>query len=402
MINDYKKVKECVYKGEHYSVRDNGAVMRHLREGMKPRKLDGVWTFGSKNSQNGYMHVGSHRVHIIVATAFYGAHDSKVYVVDHIDTNRCNNRVENLRWFTRLENAINNEITRNKIIAICGSIEAFIENPSILHERMGLFGEPSLEWMRTVTREEAFIAYENLKQFWAEQAKRPKQLAGGKLNDIVYRKQLNISEKQLNTDDTTELISCNDDKSDFLVSNEEWEEMSQSLRAPYPDETINKENEEPEDEFELGSKYVMSQTPRAAQRRNMEDRLYYYPSTPQFKSDSPLKVYFETLTPGKVFWRNHEGKRDYIVEKRDYSIEGNSLVIMLKAGYIWGSDNNGESVEIPLSALSEPDYDDRKLNRQLYEVVYKNGVYYHIRVERGFLPREYLEDIYKEMTVIES
>ena len=91
-----------------------------------------------------------------------------------------------------------------------------------------------------------------------------------------------------------------------------------------------------------------------------------------------------------------------IVYTVDYSIEGNSLVIMLKAGYIWGSDNNGESVEIPLYALSEPDYDDRKLNRQLYEVVYKNGVYYHIRVERGFLPREYLEDIYKEMTVIES
>lgn len=402
MINDYKEVKECVYKDERYSVRDNGAVKRHLREGMKPRKLDGVWTFGSKNSQNGYMHVGSHRVHIIVATAFYGAHDSKVYVVDHIDTNRCNNRVENLRWLTKLENVINNEITRNKIIAICGSLEAFVENPSILRERLKFVNEPSLEWMRPVTREEVKIAYENVNKFWVKQAKHPKQLVGGKLNDSVYSKQPNVSEKQLNTDNITAPISSNDEKSDSLVSNEEWEKMTQSLRVPYPDETINKENEEPEDEFELGSKYVMSQTPRAAQRRNMEDRLYYYPSTPQFKSDSPLKVYFETLTPGKVFWRNHEGKRDYIVEKRDYSIEGNSLVIMLKAGYIWGSDNNGESVEIPLSALSEPDYDDRKLNRQLYEVVYKNGVYYHIRVERGFLPREYLEDIYKEMTVIES
>ena len=36
--------------------------------------------------------------------------------IDHIDTNRCNNRKENLRWFTKLENALNNEITRNKII----------------------------------------------------------------------------------------------------------------------------------------------------------------------------------------------------------------------------------------------------------------------------------------------
>ena len=238
MINDYEDIKECVYKNEHYSVRDNGAVMRHMREGKKARRDDGVWTFGIKNPQNGYMMLGQHRVHIIVATAFLGARDSKVYVVDHIDTNRCNNRVENLRWFTRMENALNNEITRNKIIAICGSIEAFIKDPSILCER--LVGEPSLEWMRTVTREEAFIAYENLKQFWAEQAKRPKQLAGEKLNDIVYRKQLNISEKQLNTDNTTELISCNDDKSDFLVSNEEWEEMTQSLRVPYPKEEKKK------------------------------------------------------------------------------------------------------------------------------------------------------------------
>ena len=241
MINDYEDIKECVYKNEHYSVRDNGAVMRHMREGKKARRDDGVWTFGIKNPQNGYMMLGQHRVHIIVATAFLGARDSKVSVVDHIDTNRCNNRVENLRWFTRLENALNNEITRNKIIYICGSIEAFIKDPSILCER--LVGEPSLEWMRTVTREEAFIAYENLKQFWAEQAKRPKQLAGEKLNDIVYRKQLNISEKQLNTDNTTELISCNDDKSDFLVSNEEWEEMTQSLRVPYPKEEKKKVEE---------------------------------------------------------------------------------------------------------------------------------------------------------------
>ena len=102
MINDYEDIKECVYKNEHYSVRDNGAVMRHMREGKKARRDDGVWTFGIKNPQNGYMMLGQHRVHIIVATAFLGARDSKVYVVDHMDTNRCNNRVVNLRWFTRL------------------------------------------------------------------------------------------------------------------------------------------------------------------------------------------------------------------------------------------------------------------------------------------------------------
>lgn len=28
ILNDYREVKECTYKGEQYSVRDNGAVLR--------------------------------------------------------------------------------------------------------------------------------------------------------------------------------------------------------------------------------------------------------------------------------------------------------------------------------------------------------------------------------------
>lgn len=39
-IDDYIEIKECVYKDEHYSVRDNGAIMRHARDGMRKRKLD--------------------------------------------------------------------------------------------------------------------------------------------------------------------------------------------------------------------------------------------------------------------------------------------------------------------------------------------------------------------------
>ena len=43
-VNDYTEERDCIYKGEHYSVRDNGAIMRHQREGMRKRKLDGVWS----------------------------------------------------------------------------------------------------------------------------------------------------------------------------------------------------------------------------------------------------------------------------------------------------------------------------------------------------------------------
>lgn len=38
-INEYTRETTCEYKGEVYSVRDNGAVMRHAREGKKARKL---------------------------------------------------------------------------------------------------------------------------------------------------------------------------------------------------------------------------------------------------------------------------------------------------------------------------------------------------------------------------
>lgn len=177
----YNEVKECTYKGEVYSVRDNGAVMRHSREGMRLRKLDNIWTFGNNDIRTGYMIIGTERVHRIVAYAFIGEPPTEKHVVDHIDTNRQNNRPENLRWLTRLENALNNTITRARIENICGSIEAFIENPSILsgHEKV----DPNFKWMRTVSPAEAKASYRRLLK-WAE--KRPKS-KGGKLGEWIYQ-----------------------------------------------------------------------------------------------------------------------------------------------------------------------------------------------------------------------
>lgn len=396
MINDYKEIKECVYKDEHYSVRDNGAVLRHLREGKKARRDDGIWTFGLKNPQNGYMMLGQHRVHIIVATAFLGARDSKVYVVDHKDTNRCNNRVENLCWYTRLENALNNEITRNKIIYICGSIEAFVENPSILQERLRLVNEPSLAWMRTVTKEEAAAAYENLKQYWAEQAKNPKPLVGGKMNDSVYRKQQIIAQYEPTPSNKEHASTAIGDKSDFIVSNDEWDQMTQSFRVPYSENDIHDKATE---EGQQQGNYIMSQTPKAAQEISfMNDKPCFYPQTPQEDTDTPLQAYANKLVPGSVFWKNHEGKRDYVVEKCALSVSGNSLIVMTKAGYIWGNNDKGESIEIYISSLSKDDYNDNELNRQLTEIRYKDGVFIHKRPEVGLMPKEYLEELYEELT----
>lgn len=109
-IGVYNEQKECTYKGETYSVRDNGAVCRHPREEKQLRRLDGVWTFGTPD-ERGYLFISGVQVHRIVATAFYGEAPSPDYVVDHIDTNRKNNRPENLRWVTRLENILLNPAT---------------------------------------------------------------------------------------------------------------------------------------------------------------------------------------------------------------------------------------------------------------------------------------------------
>lgn len=181
--DNYTEVRECNYKGEHYSVRDNGAVYRHAREGEILRKYDDVWTFGPRRTQDGYLLINNHRIHIIVATAFYGENDSTKFVVDHIDTNRSNNRPENLRWLTKLENILLNEFTLSKVIHICGSVEAFLENPQLLYGHES--EDANFAWMRTVTPEEAKVTRENLKKL----ATRPQYVPskGTHVGDWIFK-----------------------------------------------------------------------------------------------------------------------------------------------------------------------------------------------------------------------
>ena len=134
LLNDYEKELVCHYKNETYSVRDNGSVFRHPKENKKPRPTDNKWTFGKYDAKTGYAKIVGESVHRIIATAFLGAAPSSQHVVDHIDTNRRNNRPENLRWITKLENILLNPITVKKIESICGSIEEFLKDPSKLRQ----------------------------------------------------------------------------------------------------------------------------------------------------------------------------------------------------------------------------------------------------------------------------
>ncbi|MBO9457385.1 HNH endonuclease [Paracoccus sp. R12_1] len=169
----------CAYRGEDYSVRDNGAVMRRSKPGGRRRPLDETWTFGTPSKSDGYMAISGHKIHRIVATAFHGEQPSKSHVVDHIDTNRRNNRPENLRWVTRLENILLNPITARRVKQLYGSIEAFLADPR--NPKNGSLSR-EFEWMRAVTQTEASYSLKRMLA-WAE-ADRPS--VGGRLDEWVF------------------------------------------------------------------------------------------------------------------------------------------------------------------------------------------------------------------------
>ncbi|MBN9020975.1 MAG: HNH endonuclease [Rhizobiales bacterium] len=176
LIPCFEKQSEVSFKYELYLVRDNGAVFRRCRPQGRRRPLDEIWTFGKLNRHSGYFEINGHVVHRIVATAFHGPGPSAEYVVDHIDTNRQNNRADNLRWVTRLENILLNPITRARIAFTYGSVDAFLENP-------GAVSIPNWEWMRVVTKEQA---QESRKRLLAWSQKGQVQ-GGGALGEWLYR-----------------------------------------------------------------------------------------------------------------------------------------------------------------------------------------------------------------------
>jgi hypothetical protein len=198
---DFCQEAECTYKEERYSVRDNGAVLRYPRDNNRPRPTDNNWTFGKPNSKTGYMEIATARVHRIVATAFHGEPPTKEHVVDHIDTNKRNNRPENLRWVTRLENVLLNPITAKRILMTCGSIEAFLADPSKFRDK---FQEPNYNWMCTVSKQEAQISLERLLTW----AKSDKLTSGGTLDKWIFNRSVPPSQNVVTIPEYPDLIKA--------------------------------------------------------------------------------------------------------------------------------------------------------------------------------------------------
>lgn len=262
-VHDFQRNADCVYDDERYSVRDNGAVLRHPRIGKRPRPTDNKWTFGKPNSQNGYMYISQVRIHRIVATAFHGEPPTPEHVVDHIDTNRRNNRPENLRWLTRLENALLNPITVKRIEFICGSIEAFLADPSKLrHGKL----DRNFEWMRTVSCQEAQACRERM-HLWAKSDK--PSSSGGSLGEWVFKP---------------------------VPSNPPLKASREARLARMgspPQEWAS-----PPEIHDL----IMAKTPGAAQRKWRVPT--EFPCCPQKAEDEPIAAYAAKLIAGAIFSHN--------------------------------------------------------------------------------------------------
>jgi len=314
LSNKFEIQKTCEYKGEVYHVRDNGYVFRFRKSNKRKRPLDEIWTIGKVNIKRGYLSFSSEAVHRIVATAFHKKPSDK-HVVDHIDTNKQNNRPENLRWVTRLENILLNPITLKRIIFKYGSIDKFFENPSSPKEGQL---EQNYSWMRAVTKEEAETCLNNLEN-WAKQDKIPR---GGQLGDWIFRK--------INFDAESESIN-----------------------------------------------YIKSITPNAAQERVfLNDKPNEFPCTPKIIQDNPLKTYYNNMKEGDVFFRNHNG--EYVVVKRKFSKDRKSILVLTRANYKYTENKDGEHIAIPTSNIKD-EISVEDLPHSLNYVNYHNNLYVHSR-----------------------
>lgn len=101
----------AIHKASGLTVRDDGAVFIPKCKNGKGRH----WTYGDEVSNSGYRRVkfnGRHwSVHRLIAEAFIPNPENKS-TVDHIDRNKLNNAVKNLRWATSSEQWYNSNQKR--------------------------------------------------------------------------------------------------------------------------------------------------------------------------------------------------------------------------------------------------------------------------------------------------
>lgn len=262
------------------------------------------------------MHISKVRIHRIVATAFHGDPPDPLYVVDHIDTNCRNNRPENLRWVTRLENALMNPVTRKKIEFLCGTIEAFLENPSILNNLQVV--DISFAWMRTVTPEEAQNCKKHM-SLWASTNKKP---TGGALGEWVYDpiKKREIFGKKPRLD----IVLAKEEVQNCKECTPIRASIDKKFREDFLDECVYESIKE-EKIFSRGSGLVMALTKMCTQYNWRVPS--YFPCCPEKIGANPLEEYFHNLKVGAVFSYNNVYPKSIILEF--VRINNNSSILIM-------------------------------------------------------------------------
>jgi len=165
-----------------------------------------------------------------------------------------------------------NPITARRIETVCGSVEAFLANPSKFRDK---FPDPNYEWMCAVSIQEAKVSKERLLG-WAQN---DKPLQGGFLGDWIYNRGLSS-------------------QSSVIV----------------------------EDELEL----INSLTPNAVQKSRNWKTPSEFPYCPHETTNNPIAEYFANLNVGYVFSRNQY--MSSIIECFAISESGDTLLILSKSG----------------------------------------------------------------------
>ena len=297
LIHDFFEEKVCDYKDRRYYVRDNGAVYRQCKDDGRKRKWDEEWTFGKYDDRTGYMLIGQERVHRIVCWAYHGAPEGDKNVADHIDTNRCNNRPDNLRWVTKLENTLNNPVTRAKIELICGSIENFLKNPKLLYGHES--ENPNFTWMRAVTKEEAERSLKRWKE-WAAKPVEERKAKGERKGPGEWL----FSEE--------ERKEGREWMGESLTGSKPWSQQKEEIEEM--NRLVWEAEHELKDSLTPGAKQLNWKTPTE------------FPGTPKEISSSPLKDYLSYLCKGAVYCRNQYG--DSIVYDAAISEDGSHLSVL--------------------------------------------------------------------------
>ena len=106
IIHDGKRARWIIGAEGSARIREDGVVLRYKKNNFEP-----IVSPGTQNKFNGYIQVGVYvdgvrkiaKMHRLVAIAFV-PNPELLDTVDHIDENKINNDVSNLRWCTNAQN----------------------------------------------------------------------------------------------------------------------------------------------------------------------------------------------------------------------------------------------------------------------------------------------------------